>query len=172
MRAAHESVRTVLCSSRLTARMPAQQLRPLPFVVNRLTHLSHWSPSTFPLQGQRPLRGSQVPRLPAALQVQGLPKRGTRGQMSNEQFQSGNWLFPKIPKRSQLPLASCSHLAREVPPTCQHSAASVYPTFHLSLHQPSTRLHPSLAPLPVPPPSTNLPPTHLMSKGSALGTPQ
>ena len=61
-------------------------LRSLPAgsLLDRFTHLSHRLPSTFSLQGQRPLWGSQVPRLPAGLQVQALSKRQDKRRVSNK----------------------------------------------------------------------------------------
>lgn len=63
---------------------PPPRSLPAGSLLDRFTHLSHRLPSTFSLQGQRPLRGSQVPRLPAGLQVQGLPKRQDKRRVSNE----------------------------------------------------------------------------------------
>lgn len=63
---------------------PPPRSLPAGSLLGRFTHLSHRLPSTFSLQGQRPLWGSQVPRLPAGLQVQGLPKRQDKRRVSNE----------------------------------------------------------------------------------------
>lgn len=118
----------------------------------QLTHLSHSLPSTFSLQGQRPLWGSQVPRLPAGLQVQGLPKRQDGGKVSSEQPLSGNGpsSFP-VPERARgradsrafpPPCRGCD------PPTHLNRAPSTYPPTHpvtcLPIHSPiHASIHPS-----------------------------
>lgn len=79
-----KSARTLLPAPRTTASLRPLLTGSLP---DGLTHLSHWLPSTFSLQGQRPLRGSQVPRLPAGWQVQGLPRRQDMGK--GERLQKG-----------------------------------------------------------------------------------
>lgn len=128
---------------------PPQAPRPLPagLLSDQLTHLSHSLPSTFSLQGQRPLRGSQVPRLPAGLQVQGLPKRQDRGKVSSEQPLSGDGpsSFP-IPERTRWRADSraCPPPCRgSNPPTHLNRAPCAYPSTHPLTH-PS--IHPSIRP--------------------------
>lgn len=102
------------------------------------------------MQGQRPLRGSQVPRLPAGLQVQGLPKREDKRKASNEQLQRGNsppslegisLSFP-TPERNRrqadpraCPLALLFPLSEGSDPTTHlNSDPSAYPPAYPSTH--------------------------------------
>lgn len=130
--------------------LPALRSLPAGFLLDRLTHLSHRLPSTFSLQGQRPLRGSQVPRLPAGLQVQGLPRDRTRGTVSNEHLQSGDcpsslggiWpsLFPKTANNLP-PSVTIPAFPRKGPITHLNNEPSAYLPTHPASQPPS---HPAI----------------------------